>query len=629
QACADGCGYFTVQPAIPAIPATATTPYQPPVAAVTATSVSGWPSGTPLPYTAPSQVPASGNVAILASAHVDNTKAVSGTIAIDTDPSGPALNGRVTAGMTEPGTTGTIQPVAGSLISLYVAGTNGTVNKITNGVVEIEYSAQATQIASVTSSKDGSFTIPAGYDCPSPSSQMYLVASGGSTGTSTPNANLAFMTALGSCSNLSSTPVILNEVTTIASAFATGPFSANDALYGTSSYLYLGTSSTNIAGLVNAFAAVNNLVDITTGQARFVTPAGNGTVPYAYINYLADILNACAVTSGGVEGDGSACGALLYGTDLLKAHQGGSSYLGSNAAPADTLQAAFNLAQVMRYSGTSTQYEITTQTNADIWNLATAASPFQPIQALVSSTIGVSNPISIHYVGGGGISSKSAVGSLAVDAGGNVWITDAKAGTIAEWNSAGAPLSPSAGFPAVGGPAAPMAIDASGNIWISGDKALAEITPYGTQAPGSPFKGVAGGGSAMAIDKQGNIWVAIGSGVAEFDSTGALVSPAAGFANTGVVDITSVGVDSSNNVDIAYANSGGGSSLGLLTNPGGNLIASTASIGQESILSVLPYFAADGQGDIWETEFASLSKYPPYAGNATVWTNSSNFSYQA
>jgi hypothetical protein len=614
QLCGDGCGYFTIQPSIPAILATNTTPYQPPVAAVITTSVSGWPSGTPLPYTAPPQIPASGNVVIQAAAHVDNTKAVSGTIAIDTDATGPALNGKVVTGMPQSGVAGTIQPVAGSLVSLYVAGTNGTVNKIANGVVEIEYSVQATQIASTTTAKDGSFTIPVGYDCPSPSSQMYLVAAGGSAGTSSPNADLALMTALGSCSNLSSAPVVVNEVTTIASAFATGPFSANDALYGTSSYLYLGTSASNITGLVNAFAAVNNLVDITTGQTRFVTPAGNGTVPYAYINYLADILNACAITLGGVEGDGSACGTLLYGTDLLNAKglvTGKGTYLGSSTPPADTLQAAFNFAQVARYNAV-TEYKI----NAG-WDLATTASPFQPIQALEMSNY-TSYPISIHYTGGG-ISSASKVGTLATDVGGNVWITDSNAGTVAEWNVVGASAvgvqvptgqgsafqeSPFTTIPGGG----PMAIDANGNVWVSGDGKLAEITSFGTQAPGSPFKGVAGGGSQMAIDKQGNIWLANYTSVVEFDSTGAFVSPVGGYVNTGVYDITSVGVDSSNNVDIAYP---GLAQLAQLTNPGGNLIVAPP---YAVASSVLPYFAADGQGDMWETG-GGLTKCPPYTGS--------------
>ncbi len=63
QVCASGCGFFTIKPAIPEILATSTTPYVPPVPAVTATTVSAWPNGTPIPYTAPSQVPSIGNVA--------------------------------------------------------------------------------------------------------------------------------------------------------------------------------------------------------------------------------------------------------------------------------------------------------------------------------------------------------------------------------------------------------------------------------------------------------------------------------------------------------------------------------------------------------------------------------------
>ena len=624
QVCADNCGYFTIQPAIPAIPATATTPYQAPIPPVIATSVSGWPSGTPLPYTAPPQMPASGNVSILAAAHVDNTKAVSGTIAISTDSSGPALNGTVMVGITEPGVTGTSQPVAGSLVSLYSAGANGTVNKITNGVVEIEYSVQATQIASTTTGKDGSFTIPAGYTCPSPSSQLYLVAAGGSVGTNSPNADLVLMTALGSCSNLSSTPVVVNEVTTVASAFATGPFSANDALYGTSSYLFLGTSPTNITGLVNAFAAVNNLVDITTGQARFVTPAGNGTVPYAYINFFADLLNACTVTSGGVEGDGTACGTLLFGTDLLNVKglvSGRSSdpYLGSSAAPADTLQAVFNLAQVARYNGGYTQlgnYQINIGSNLpNLFNLVTSASPFQPIQTVTGNA---GSALSIHYVGGGGISSASKVGSLATDPSGNVWITDSNTGTIAEWNAVGATVmgaqnqgvqgSP---FPTVSG-GGPMAIDASGNIWVSGNGELAEITPYGTQAPGSPFKGIASGGSDMAIDQQGYIWIANYSGVAEFDNTGTLRSPVGGWVNPGINNILSIGVDDSSNYNI-WASSGTGE-LAELSNSEGQLIASTSS-GAGGF--ILPQMAADGKGNMYVLSEANADFCPdiaPYAG---------------
>jgi len=634
QVCGSGCGYFTISPAVPAIPATSTTAYQAPVEAKITTSVSGWPSGTPLPYTAPPQIPSSGSVTVTVTAHADNTKTVSGAIAIDTDATGPALNGKVVVGTAQSGATGTVQYVAGSSVALYVAGTNGSVNKITNGVVEIEYLAQATQIALTTTGTDGSFTIPAGYACPSSSSQMYLVASGGSVGIKRANANLALMTALGSCGNLSSTPVVVNEATTVASAFALGPFSANDALYGTSSYLYLGTSASNITGLVNSFAAVNNLVDITSGLARSVTPAGNGLVPYAYINDLADMLNACAVTSGGVEGDGSACGTLLYGTDLLNLQVRSSTYLGSNTPPTDTLQAAFNLAQVARYNGVK-YYQL--NSTASLFALATTASPFQPIQTLTGQ---YGNAISIHYTGGGGISSASTVGSLAVDASGNVWITDSNAGTVAEWNAMGAPVV-GAQVPSVWGNTfaespftttsggGPMAIDASGNVWVSGNGKLAEITSSGTQAPGSPFKGVAGGGSDMAIDQQNYIWLANGSGVVEFDNTGALVSPASGWTYSTISNIFSIGVDGSSSHNIWAGNTttlSGRTSSGIaeLSDSYGQLIANGGGQG-----SIFPQMAADSKGNMYVLTgtsggFGNFCSISPYTEQDSTFSLSCN-----
>jgi len=160
----------------------------------------------------------------------------------------------------------------------------------------------------------------------------------------------------------------------------------------------------------------------------------------------------------------------------------------------------------------------------------------------------------------------------------------------------------------------PMAIDANGNVWVSGNGKLAEITSYGTQAPGSPFTGVVGGGSQMAIDKQGNIWLANNSSVVEFDSTGAFVSPAAGFVNTGISNIVAVALDSSNNVDIV-ANNG---RVSQLTNPAGNPIVSGVGGGTSSNSLAgsrnLSYLAADGQGDMWETGYDSLCKIPPYPG---------------
>jgi hypothetical protein len=598
--CASGCGFFTVTPAIPAIPATATTPYVPPVAAVTATTVFAWPNGLPIPYTAPSAPPTSGMVAIGVSADANHAAANSGTVAIGTDYAGPGLNGLVQAGS---------QAVKGALVSLYAAGTSG-------------YASAASQIATASTNKNGEFTMPAGYACPAASSQMYLVAAGGSVGANSANPNLALMTALGSCSNLSSSPVVVNEVTTIGSVYATTSFAANDALTGNSSYLYLGTSSGNLSGLANAFAATNNLVNVSNGQANFVTPAGNAPVPYAEINTLADILDACAASSGGVEGDASACGTLFYVTDMLEPE----TFSGS-VGPTDTLQAVFNLAQhpVANYGY---GFELNSGSGGPLlFGLASSKSPFQPILASDPSDWS----LSLNYTGGGGLSSASAVGSFAVDATGNLWITDSNAGRVIEWNPTGAALSlncpvdnasnsgvlakvicnPPAGYPAGGGP---IAIDANENVWISGNGVLRELTHLGTPVPGSPFGGVVGGGGDIAIDAQGNLWIANGGGVSEFDNLGADLSPAGGFAYSGIPNIDAVGIDSSNDVWIANHPTANSSGILELTNPGAQLISPEG--GLEGV-TVLTQMAADREGNIWVAG-ANICQTPPFGGNETL-----------
>jgi hypothetical protein len=575
QVCASGCGFFTIKPATSAISATSTTPYVPPVPAVTTTTVSAWPSGTPIPYTSPSQVPEIGTVAVVASAHVNPSTANSGTIAISATPGGPSLNGVVQAGP---------QPVVGASVALYSAGTSG-------------YGSAASQAAAtVVTGSNGNFTIPAGYTCPEPNSQMYLLATGGKVASNNANPNLAFMTALGSCSNLSSSSVTINELTTVASAFATAPFSANNALTGNSSYLYLGTSSGNLVGLANAFASVHNLVDISTGKVKFTVPAGNAAVPYVEINTIADFLSACAATAGGVEGDGSTCSTLFTATDLL----GTGTYSGS-IAPSDTLQAAFNMAQ---HPASNYGYNLDHQRT--LIGLATAASPFQPILATGPNDWS----ISLNYTGGGGLSSASAAGSFAIDAVGNLWITDTNSGTVVEWNTTGAAVSPTVGFPAGGGP---IAIDANGNVWISGNGSLSELNNLGSPLPWSPFGGVSGGGTDAAFDAQGNLWIANPVGVSEFSNVGLQLSPVNGYTVEGFSNFAAVGIDSSNNVWIGGGPENDVPGLLLeLSNPGAQLITSGGGSNPTT-----PQMAADGSGDVWYTD-GQVCEATPYGGKGSI-----------
>lgn len=576
--CASGCGFFTLRPAVAAIDATPTSPYVPPVPAVTATAVSGWPSGLPIPYTAPSQINPAGTVAVVASAHANPSVANSGVIALLALPSGAALTGVVQAGS---------HAIAGSVVSLYAAGNTG-------------YGSASTSIAtSGVTDANGIFKIPGGYTC-QPEDQMYLVAHGGGVGSKT-NSALTFMTALGSCGNLSSTAVMLNEATTVASAFGVAPFAADDAASGNSSSLYIGTSRGNALGLTNAFAAVHNLVDISTGTIRFMVPAENAVVPYVQLNTLADILNACAVTAGGVEGDGSPCGTLLTQTDLL----GTGTYPGS-IAPADTLQAAFNIAQ---HPVTNFGYRLDAGISTPrLLTLATASSPFQPIL----TTQPTDWSLSLHFMSGGGLTSTSVVGSLAIDATGNVWITDTAAGRAIVWNATGAAFSPAAGFPAGGGA---IAIDSRNNAWISGDGSLYELTNLGDPLPWSPFGGISGGGADIAIDGMDDIWIARPGGVSEFMNMGLGMGVLNTYPLNGAPNGSAIGIDSANNVWVGgAAGSNGPGYLGILTNPGGqSIVASTP-------LSVSPQIAADAAGDAWYLAGPQVCEGPPYGGRGSVFT---------
>jgi hypothetical protein len=574
QVCASGCGFFTTKPAKAAVQTSST--YVPAQPAVTATSVSGWPNGTPLPYTAPTEIPTSGNVQILISAHANSSATNSALLTIAADGTGPELHGKVMAGS---------EPVAGASVSLYAAGTRG-------------YALQATQLyapgtdASVQTDSSGVFTIPAGYVCPSSTSQVYLVATGGTSGSNTSaNPQLAMMTALGNCGALSSTSVVINEVTTAASVGALAQFASNDSLTGKSSYLYLGTSSGNAAGLANAFAAVNNLVDITTGQARFWVPSGNAAVPYIKINTLADILNACTSTTGGVEGDGSACGTLLTGTDPLYQQPAYNS-----TAPTDTLQAAFNIAQHPGSAGYNFDYLIAVSGGS-------LASPFQPFLS--------SKPndwtMQLHYTSGGGITSSSAANYFAVDASGNLWITDSSAGTVAEWTNTGAAASPSSPFSAGG---APIAVDASGNAWISDDTQLRELDSTGDVVEGSPYLGVSGGGKDMAFDASGYLWITGASGIAKFDSVGTEVSTQKGYTLDSVTSYGGVVVDGSNNVRVAAELSSGSWEIADILESSG---ASKYLLNVGSTYT--PYqMAMDGSGSLWYPGTRNLCKLPKYAG---------------
>jgi len=622
QVCASGCGFFTITPEIPA---PAQTPNAQPTPAVTAISVKGWPNGLPILYTAPASAPSGGTVTISAAADADNSVSAVASASITANSTGPSLQGAVQAGSLL---------VANAKVGLYAAGTSG-------------YGSASTlvsppgQNAFAATDKNGNFTISAGYSCPSSNSQMYLVAIGGQPGGRTQNPNLAFMTALGPCAALGSSPVVINEVTTVASAWALAPFAANPLKTGSNSYLNIGTSGGNTVGLANAFGAVNNLVNIATGQALFTVPAGNSTVPYAEINSIADTLNACAVTAGGQANDGSVCGSLFVYANPYTNFVGETLYSG---IPTDTLQAAFEIAQNPDFNDPGPDNLVAAINGKALFPYATLASPFQPIL----SSLPYDYSISLNF-SGNGLSNTGGASHIALDNAGDVWVANTTASTITELNYAGAAKSTAAGYTtsSLSAPG-PLAIDPTGNVWICGTAGLTELNFVGTELPGSPFAGsglTSSGCLALAFDGIGDLWATNNQDLSKFDPLGNPLTGPGGYTIANSPDLPTtvavaapLAIDSSNNVWVGVDTPLTNGFLGLaeLNDASGlpNYLSANPLTGSPSNFVDTQgdfsetHIAIDGSGNVWgaatpaSCSYGSLFEVAPYRGLGTTDTPS-------
>jgi len=231
------------------------------------------------------------------------------------------------------------QPVVGASIQLFAAGSTGDASPATPLLM-----------SAVQTDQNGSFSITSDYTCPSASTEVYLVATGGNPGlpAGTNNASLAMMAALGQCGLLSaSTFISINEVTTVGSLAALFPFM--------SSATNLGASLADAAQLTTAFAQVNEYTNIATGTAPGPALPAGSNASGAQIYTLADIVASCINSAGGKAGDGSSCGTLFN----LATPAGGQ-------APTDTIVALLNI------------LKNPTQNTSALFNLSLPAAPFQP-----------------------------------------------------------------------------------------------------------------------------------------------------------------------------------------------------------------------------------------------------------
>jgi streptogramin lyase len=548
------------------------------------------------------------------------------------------------------------QPLIGASVELYAAGTSG------NGANGVGLLSNT-----LTTGSTGTFSVPAGYDCPSADSQIYLMARGGKPGSaaSSDNNSIALLTALGACNGAASaSPVVINEVTTAAAVYALAQFLSAGG--------NLGASSTNTVGLKNAVATAQALANMSTGGSPGMTFAANGSSPAPKIDTLANLLNSCASATAG----GGACSGLFSATAT------------SSGTPVNTLDAALNLVRNPA------------RNVAALYALASSSSAFTPALAKQPSDW----TLFINYTGGGmnsptslgvdsagnvwvasaetlsapngvvGVASlfsplgapqfaQGVTGSglgysfgLAVDTNNNAWITNwpspwAGGNTLSVFNSSGASVAGSSGY-STGAYTYPngVAIDTDGSAWVAdwGDSELTHLSSSGQQLSGSPYSSsqlidpfvaaidashnvwvsneggttvtrvtrdgsqftsysCCNGPEGLAIDQSGNVWVPNfqGDSISEISSSGAVLSNG-GYTSASLVDPDDIAIDGAGTVWICnYRGPSLTELAGSTATVPGTVLSPAGGLGSDAGLLEAYALAIDSSGNLWVTNKGS------------------------
>jgi streptogramin lyase len=416
------------------------------------------------------------------------------------------------------------QPVAGATIQLYTVGTAGLKSAshalISATLTTSDGTGSGDSNANPGNANNtlpvGNFTLPAGsYSCTgaTPGTEVYLVASGGNPGSGT-NPNLTLVAALGSCAtllaNASTTFVNINEITTVAAAYALAPFATD--------LTHIGATSTP-SGLLNAFANAAALANTASGTAGGVSLPSGAVVPVATLNTLADIIATCVNSTGASS---PTCTTLFGATTA-----------------ADTFGAALAIAKNPGASSIT-----------GLYSLASSSPPFQPTLSTTPNDF----TVALTYTAGGAL---AAPYSVAIDANGDAWIANEAGTAVTELSPTGAVLA----TPTATGLIGPrgIAIDRTGNVWVAntGGNSVVEFSLTGgaVTATNSYTSGGINTPTAIALDSHGNAFIANlnGSSVTELNSSGIAQngSPLTGSGN--IVSPSGIALDPSGNVYVTSA----------------------------------------------------------------------------
>jgi hypothetical protein len=517
----------------------------------------------------------------------------------------PAINGRLLGGAT---------PIVGATVKMYTTGNADGTNGGYGVATMLQEATQKGGSLHQDTDSNGGFSFTGGYNCPA-GQFAYMVATGGNSGGNSVNSNAVLVAAMGRCEDLytltsghytgyKGTPVYINELSTIAAAYALGHFATVTGT-GANAVVSIGASGTNnaaqvggvstgcvagvgsctttaSAGLAHAFLNAANLVNVFNnagaGSNVNATVPGNSAaiVPREVINTIGNLLITCVNSNGGTAGDSTNCGQLFTATTI------GSS------VPTNTFSAMVNLAANPTLAGSNTAV-------ANLYNLITPASTIY-FPNLTSSTGLNDYSIAINYPAGMGASSSgtplSTCGSnpcqgLLFPTSGALDINDVyyvansfgASGTtpvnLFAFSSNGTLLSNTTNGAATH--AYGISVDALGNGYFgngstSGTTALAVFTTGGGSL--STYGTLKAVGGALhvystAVDRNNNVWA---FGTAASPGPSLWMSPAGGasFTAQGTLDVTAVtsnstgvAIDSNQNVWTAS-----GANLAVLPNAG-------------------------------------------------------------
>jgi len=568
---------------------------------------------------------------------------------------GVSFGGKVMAGS---------QPVSGATVQLYAAGGSGYGS-----------AGMALLSSALTTSSAGGFTVPAGYACASSSTQVYLVAKGGNAGPSgsANNSSLELMAALGSCVGISSsTAVVVNEVTTVASVAALAAF------YSTGGNV--GASATNAAGLANAFGTAGQLANMTTGTSPGASLPAGLSIPSAKINTLANILSSCTASIGG-----SGCAALMTAAvptgaepsantldavfEILRDPTNNVSVLNAllpagpaftpvttSAVPEWTLAVTWsgggmNLPTAMAFDSSgnawvASYFNALTElpalgTSGTVQQIAAATSVLNESYGLTvdgSNNIWVANEQTSNSINSGngnvvkfsntgqvlsGANGFSAGGvyfpqGMAADTTGNVWVVDYGDSRVSLLSSSGSAVN---GATAWGSgqlflPVA-VAVDASHNAWVANQSA-STVTRVAADGSTAMQVSCCAGASGLAVDQGGNVWVAnyFGGSISEVSSTGAVVLN--GQTGGGVDHPQAVAIDGTGRVWVGNFHKGTLSEFAgnMLPSPGMPL-SPPAGLGTDAQLGSPFAIAVDQSGNLWTTNSNGANTVTVFVGLAT------------